>query len=1171
MARLTVSSALAIGVVLASCGGDITSSNEATATLSVVTGPSTDGPLAATAPADSVVVILSGPTDRRVSGVPGESVRIDGLPVGTYTVRLEAYSGSLLIWDGEDTVSVRANATATATIVPNVLEHLPVVTISEPLSDVTAAFDAIVLTGSASDVEDGDLTASIVWSSDQDGPLGTGGSLTPTLSVGVHVISATVQDQAGQSVSAAVTLTSAPVLQPDDLCSENPEFSFASFADSNLESAVRSALSLGPSDDLPCGQLAELTSLQADAAGITDLSGIQNLVGLVDLSLRDNLVTDVGPLSGLSNLTSLDLYANSISDISPLGGLTSLTTLDLGFNQAVEITPLAGLTSLEFLLLEGNGVTDVSPLQGLTSLVALDLGGNPVSEIQPLLDNAGLGSGDEVYLDGTAVSCDDVTALQGKGVTVASDCPGGPTVTITEPSQDTTVTSGDPVTLSGTASDLVDGDLSGSIEWSSDLDGPLGTGSSVSVTLTAGSHTITAFVQDLAGNAASTSVAVTVASNAAPTADAGGPYSGTVDAVIDFDGSGSFDSDGFIASFDWDFGDGTTAIGAGPATSHTYTSTGTFTVTLTVTDDDGATASAMTSVTVSQLVLQPEEFCSDHPSSAIATFTDSNLESAVRFGLGLGSEDDLTCSVLSTLNNLDARAGGVSSLTGAQNLTGLSSADLTNNVAIDDLSPLSGLTGLKTLLLANNAISDLTPLSGLTNLTTLNLESNAIVDITPLSGLSALTELRIPDNEITNVTALSGLTNLVTLTAWRNMIADISPLSDLTNLTELNLGTNQIGDVSALGGLTLLTTLHIDTNQISDISALSGLTLLEELRLHDNQITNIDALTGLTALTNLRLDSNVALNDIQPLLDNAGLGGGDTANLSNTGVSCADIASLEDKGVVVTSDCSQIPTGRIALVNRDPLGIRTLVVMDSDARNRRTVGSNTDVGSPRWCTSGSIYYDATGTAFAQDTELHIIEPDGSGHRVESDIGPGAEFACGSFVSFAFVRKTATGFSVYIAGSFSSNDVSQFTSGDTDFDPAYSPDGTLIAYESGGSIAVENAPFESGGVTGLLTSEGTNGSPAWSPDGSKIAFESDRSGNSDIWIMNADGSNPVQVTSHSAKDEQPAWSPDGNWLAFASDRKGDTSVYVVKVDGSVGPILLRHQAGLVDSHPSWEPN
>ncbi|MBI2374011.1 MAG: PKD domain-containing protein [Deltaproteobacteria bacterium] len=81
-------------------------------------------------------------------------------------------------------------------------------------------------------------------------------------------------------------------------------------------------------------------------------------------------------------------------------------------------------------------------------------------------------------------------------------------------------------------------------------------------------------------------VAITVEGNSSPTADAGGPYAAKIGAMVAFDGSASADSDGTIASYAWDFGDGST--GAGASTTHAYAAAGTFTVRLTVTDDDGA-------------------------------------------------------------------------------------------------------------------------------------------------------------------------------------------------------------------------------------------------------------------------------------------------------------------------------------------------------------------------------------------------------------------------------------------------------------------------------------------------------------------------------------------------------------------------------------------------------
>ncbi len=90
----------------------------------------------------------------------------------------------------------------------------------------------------------------------------------------------------------------------------------------------------------------------------------------------------------------------------------------------------------------------------------------------------------------------------------------------------------------------------------------------------------------------------TPAPNSPPMPNAGGLYNAQAGQVVQFYGGGSTDSDGTIVSYNWQFGDGTTASGAMP--SHTYAAAGTYAVTLTVTDDDGASASATTTATISR-------------------------------------------------------------------------------------------------------------------------------------------------------------------------------------------------------------------------------------------------------------------------------------------------------------------------------------------------------------------------------------------------------------------------------------------------------------------------------------------------------------------------------------------------------------------------------------------
>ena len=78
--------------------------------------------------------------------------------------------------------------------------------------------------------------------------------------------------------------------------------------------------------------------------------------------------------------------------------------------------------------------------------------------------------------------------------------------------------------------------------------------------------------------------------------------------------------------------------------------------------------------------------------------------------------------------------------------------------------------------------------------------------------------------------------------------------------------------------------------------------------------------------------------------------------------------------------------------------------------------------------------------------------------------------------------------------------------------------------------------------------GNNFDPFWSPDGTKIAFRTDRDGNEEIYMMNADGTNPINLTNDPARDGEPKWSPDGTRILFSSWRSGEALLYVMDADG-----------------------
>ena len=138
-------------------------------------------------------------------------------------------------------------------------------------------------------------------------------------------------------------------------------------------------------------------------------------------------------------------------------------------------------------------------------------------------------------------------------------------------------------------------------------------------------------------------------------------------------------------------------------------------------------------------------------------------------------------------------------------------------------------------------------------------------------------------------------------------------------------------------------------------------------------------------------------------------------------------------------------------------------------------------------------------------------------------------------------------------------------------PAWSPDGRRIAFDSdrdgNSEIYVMNA--DGSGVTRLTDNDAIDSFPTWSPDGRRIAFSSTRDGSFEVYVMNADGSGVTRLTDNDARDWSPAWSPDGRHIAFESTRDGNSEIYVMNADGS-GVTRLTYN-GAADGTPAWSPD
>jgi len=200
--------------------------------------------------------------------------------------------------------------------------------------------------------------------------------------------------------------------------------------------------------------------------------------------------------------------------------------------------------------------------------------------------------------------------------------------------------------------------------------------------------------------------------------------------------------------------------------------------------------------------------------------------------------EGLAC-LASTLQDLDLYDNLISHLRGLDELTGLTSLDLSFN-KIRHIKNIGHLKALKELFLVANKIGTVENLDGLENLTSLELGSNRIREIQGLESLTGLEELWLAKNKITSLAGLGGLPNLRLLSIQSNRIRDLSPLAEVSSLEELYISHNSLMSVRGLESCKKLRILEVSNNQITTLEGLSGLTELEEVWASYNQLSDFN-------------------------------------------------------------------------------------------------------------------------------------------------------------------------------------------------------------------------------------------------------------------------------------------------------------------------------------------
>jgi Tol biopolymer transport system component len=220
--------------------------------------------------------------------------------------------------------------------------------------------------------------------------------------------------------------------------------------------------------------------------------------------------------------------------------------------------------------------------------------------------------------------------------------------------------------------------------------------------------------------------------------------------------------------------------------------------------------------------------------------------------------------------------------------------------------------------------------------------------------------------------------------------------------------------------------------------------------------------------------------------------------------------------------------------------------------------------------------DGTKIAFhsnqSGDFDVHTLNVSGGGQSNLTNntiADSGASWSPdGTKIAFASDRDSLR-YEVFLTNPDGSSQTNFTNSGQVELDPAWSSDGRRMAFTRNYND-VYAMDVDGTNLLQLTTDQFNDYKSSWSPDNSQITFVSDRGGQgSEIWKMNADGSSQTNLTNNSVADYDPVWSPDGTKILFVSQRDGNDELYVMNIDGTSPTRLTNNSAQ--DISPHWSPD
>ncbi len=190
--------------------------------------------------------------------------------------------------------------------------------------------------------------------------------------------------------------------------------------------------------------------------------------------------------------------------------------------------------------------------------------------------------------------------------------------------------------------------------------------------------------------------------------------------------------------------------------------------------------------------------------------------------------------------------------------------DISNNLDIENLAPLSEMDNLRLLRCAHTLIDNLTPLRTLSRLQVLDITGCPVESLEPLRYVSELREVDAAYTAVKRGTVIVNFKKLETLNLSHTNLDSLPDLKGLSHLHTLELDATPLQNIDSLSGLHHLTALNLAKTPVRHFQPLSNLRALQSLNLDSTRITNLQPLAALDSLTILQINGT-RVHDLSPL------------------------------------------------------------------------------------------------------------------------------------------------------------------------------------------------------------------------------------------------------------------------------------------------------------------